>query len=589
MDDSPPLKTPLAQLEGADLIRRIKELELAYQFKHNLIQESAYASLLRNDRRALHRACAQAIESGYPNLLDENAALLAQHYAEAGDAAKTFVYALRAGNAAMRVHALTEALMQYDIAAALTEQLPLTTGELVEVYQKRGRTLEVMGRYPEAVAAYRALEALGKARGDPALEIGALLPLATLYNFPNPAQNLDEAARVNKVVLALTREIHDQAAEARVLWNMQQHAYFSGHPNEAVAYSQQALALADRLGLDELRAYILNDVSRAMTTVESVPAALQVLAEARELWRKSGNLPMLADNLSSTADAAQWGGKIQLAEDYAREALTLSHTIGNFWNLAYSSGTLMQVYMGRGETERALQMGVETVQRSKQSGFLMAGQIAEIMRATIYSELGEADRGLDVLNALPSNTEFLFFEVWRLGTLALLELRRHNLPAVRAAIEKALAYGATTDLSSYGPIYMGLCNGGLALQEHRYADAINEIRPVAASMRKVQVHFFLPDLLLLEGTAHVALNETDMAESVLAEGEALAREMEARPRLWQILAARADLETRRGNSAHSAALRQEASAVIQQLAAFAPAEFRATFLGQPHVRTVLDA
>lgn len=589
MDDSPPLKTPLAQLEGADLIRRIKELELAYQFKHNLIQESAYASLLRNDRRALHRACAQAIESGYPNLLDENAALLAQHYAEAGDAAKTFVYALRAGNAAMRVHALTEALMQYDIAAALTEQLPLTTGELVEVYQKRGRTLEVMGRYPEAVAAYRALEALGKARGDPALEIGALLPLATLYNFPNPAQNLDEAARVNKVVLALTREIHDQAAEARVLWNMQQHAYFSGHPNEAVAYSQQALALANRLGLDELRAYILNDVSRAMTTVESVPAALQVLAEARELWRKSGNLPMLADNLSSTADAAQWGGKIQLAEDYAREALTLSHTIGNFWNLAYSSGTLMQVYMGRGETERALQMGVETVQRSKQSGFLMAGQIAEIMRATIYSELGEADRGLDVLNALPSNTEFLFFEVWRLGTLALLELRRHNLPAVRAAIEKALAYGATTDLSSYGPIYMGLCNGGLALQEHRYADAINEIRPVAASMRKVQVHFFLPDLLLLEGTAHVALNETDMAESVLAEGEALAREMEARPRLWQILAARADLETRRGNSAHSAALRQEASVVIQQLAAFAPAEFRATFLGQPHVRTVLDA
>ncbi len=51
MLEIPPLDMPLARLEGADLIRRLHELERTYQFKRNLIQESAYASLLRNDRR----------------------------------------------------------------------------------------------------------------------------------------------------------------------------------------------------------------------------------------------------------------------------------------------------------------------------------------------------------------------------------------------------------------------------------------------------------------------------------------------------------------------------------------------------------
>lgn len=582
------VEMPLAQLEGAALIRRVKELEEAYQFKHNLIQESAYGSLLRNDRRELHRACARAIESGYPNDLDENAALLAQHYAQAGDERRTFMYALRAGDAAMRLHAHPEALTQYEIADALTEQLPLTTGELVDVYQKRGRVLELMGRYPEAVAAYRALETLGKTRNEPALEIGALLPLGTMYIFPNQVQNLDEALRISQSVLALARAEHDEQAEARALWNLQQHSYFTGHPEQAVAYSQQALAIADRLGLDELRAYILNDASRALTTVESVSVALDALAVARHLWRKIGNMPMLVDNLSSTADAAQWGGNIQLAEQFARESLTVSATIGNYWNLAYSSSTLMQIHMGRGETQRALELGAQTAQYSEQGGFVLAAKITEIMRATIYGELGDAERGLEVLNALPDDEQFFFFQVWRLGTITLLELTRHNVPAVRDCLAQLQAMGAFTDLTSYGPSYMGLCKAGLALQEHRYSDAVNEITPLAARMRKVQIRFFLPDLLLLQGQAHLGLNEPDSAESVLTEAEQLARDMEARPRLWQILAERVELETRRNHTAQAAASRHEARALLHQLAEFAPAEYRETFLAQPHVRAVLE-
>ncbi len=174
------LTAPLTQLERADLIRRLRELEEAYQFKHNLIQESAYMSLLKSDRRALHRSCAEALERAYPNELDELAALLAKHFAEAGDEEKTFAYARRAGDAAMRVSAHAEALMHYDTATLLAARLPLATKDLIQLHQQRGRALELMGRFDDAVEAYRALYALGQTRGDAHIELGALLSLGTL-------------------------------------------------------------------------------------------------------------------------------------------------------------------------------------------------------------------------------------------------------------------------------------------------------------------------------------------------------------------------------------------------------------------------
>jgi predicted ATPase len=122
------LADQLTQLENAELVRRLPEEDLAYFFKHALTQESAYESLLLKKRHEIHRRVADAYEQLYPAQLDENAALLAQHYSEAGDDAKTFVYAVRAGDAAARVFAYTEACSHYTQALDALNRLP-DTGE----------------------------------------------------------------------------------------------------------------------------------------------------------------------------------------------------------------------------------------------------------------------------------------------------------------------------------------------------------------------------------------------------------------------------------------------------------------------------
>lgn len=582
------INIPLDQLEHADLVRRARSTDEAYQFKHALVQESAYGSLLKHDRRNLHRACARALEQTYPLALDENAALLAQHYAEAGDDVKTFAYARRAGDAALGMQAYTEAFMHYEMAMGLVERLPLKATELVELYQKRGRTLELVGRYDDAVATYRALEQLGKTREQPQLELGALLSLGTLYTFPNQAQNLQEAGRVNQAALTLAREIHDEPAEARILWNMQQEAYYMGRANESVEYSQQALALTDRLGMRELRAYILNDVSRPMMTAVSVSSALNTLAEARVLWRELNNLPMLVDNLASTSDTAFTGGEVETAEQFAREAQELARTIGNLWNLTYTSVTLMQIAVLRGETAAVLELCREIVGLAQQSGFSPATHFAALETAIVLGEIGEPERGIAMVESVPLSELFVFEQPLRIGGEVHLYLLNDDLSAARATLERASGAANSDDLSTYGPVHIGFARAKLSLREKKYSEALTTTSELLERLRAAGIFVLLPETLLWQGRAYLGLGEWDTADVVLREGETRARALKAHPMLAQILVARAEIETARGNSERAAELKLQAREVIEWLAAMAPPEYQSAFRAHSLARAQIE-
>ncbi|MEA3502319.1 MAG: adenylate/guanylate cyclase domain-containing protein, partial [Actinomycetota bacterium] len=70
--------------------------ELAFTFRHALIHDVTYASILKKDRRRLHAEVGDAIARQYPDRLEEHAATLARHYEEAGDQAQTLHYLLLA-------------------------------------------------------------------------------------------------------------------------------------------------------------------------------------------------------------------------------------------------------------------------------------------------------------------------------------------------------------------------------------------------------------------------------------------------------------------------------------------------------------
>jgi len=84
------------------------------------------------------------------------------------------------------------------------------------------------------------------------------------------------------------------------------------------------LAIAREIDLREQLAYTLNDLQGSYFATAQLDRAQAALAEAQELWRELGNMPMLADNLVSTATNDYLSGEYEQALALAEETLQIS-------------------------------------------------------------------------------------------------------------------------------------------------------------------------------------------------------------------------------------------------------------------------
>jgi class 3 adenylate cyclase/tetratricopeptide (TPR) repeat protein len=115
----------LAQLVSAELLfRRGTPPDAEYTFKHALVQDAAYSTLLRARRQQLHARIAETIERLFPDIVVTEPALLAQHCAAAGLNEKGVNYWLAAGRLSLTRSALVEAVAQLRKGLALVADLP---------------------------------------------------------------------------------------------------------------------------------------------------------------------------------------------------------------------------------------------------------------------------------------------------------------------------------------------------------------------------------------------------------------------------------------------------------------------------------
>ncbi len=121
------LKSELINLQGLEFIYE-KSLfpDLEYIFRHALVQEVAYNSLLVNRRKEIHGKIGRAIESLYPQRLEEFYEMLAYHYSKSGNLAKVYEYLKGSADKALRNDATFEAVRFYKEAMEVLSQMPQT-------------------------------------------------------------------------------------------------------------------------------------------------------------------------------------------------------------------------------------------------------------------------------------------------------------------------------------------------------------------------------------------------------------------------------------------------------------------------------
>ena len=149
------LQRALDQLVGAGLVfRRGLSPRPSFIFKHALVQDAAYSTLLRSRRQELHARIARVIEHRFPERAEEEPEILAHHYTQAGLADQAASYLAQAGRRALDRSAMVE------VASLITKALALIA-ELPESAERARRELDLqtaLGRALTATMGYAATE-----------------------------------------------------------------------------------------------------------------------------------------------------------------------------------------------------------------------------------------------------------------------------------------------------------------------------------------------------------------------------------------------------------------------------------------------
>jgi tetratricopeptide (TPR) repeat protein len=171
MDDAT-LQEHLSHLVDAELLFQQGSFPSStYVFKHALVQDAAYQSLLRATRRRFHQSIADSLADRFPELRQTQPDLLAHHFTEAGNVGRAVEFHVVAGDRAVALSGTVEAITHYQRALALLEGAPADVEperREMEVQTRLGDVLSSAQGYgaPDVATAYRRAEALAERVGD---------------------------------------------------------------------------------------------------------------------------------------------------------------------------------------------------------------------------------------------------------------------------------------------------------------------------------------------------------------------------------------------------------------------------------------
>jgi predicted ATPase len=358
------LSDHLLRLQQADLVReRARIPELEYIFKHVIVQEVTYGTLLREQRAQLHQQVAETLVELFPERLEELHGSLGRHYAEAGNAEQAIEHYTLAADRAKAIFAHEEAAQFLELALQLEPGEELER-ELLEsqadIRSFLGENLVAISLYQEALELIDAQDKWSKVRllrkaGEAVSRISAYedrmhyeslanekLSLASelIANEPPNSESVrvllawvpfmisvwggrqDWAGAEDKVTAALrmAEELDDQAGEAAALAAMD-HIYRRQNRFEDRAQAaKRRLEISRDPQFRDLRteASALQTLGSALTNSGKFGEAMNSLVEAEQISRRIQDIELLADTLGSQTECwfrlDRWDDVLEIEE-----------------------------------------------------------------------------------------------------------------------------------------------------------------------------------------------------------------------------------------------------------------------------------
>ena len=365
------LQDALEQLSRAGLIFSQGEPpDCTYTFKHALLQEAAYESLLRGRRQQLHRQIAEALEDQFADLAQAQPQLMAHHLAQAGLTERAIDYLQSAGQRANEGSANTEAVGHLKLALKLLQSIP-------ELPEHKRKALQLQTMLAQAMIAGRG------------------------YAAPETRDVLLEAK-------TLTDEQTEASQRYSILYGVWAAYYVAGEVLMQRNAAREFFIEAEQRQ-DETAALCLSHRALGTTYVQmgEFLTGREHLERAWQLYdpeRHSQSMYLYGQDIGATAlSYLCWGlwhlGYVDQAEEVAAKAMkraeALSHPFTTAYTICHARG-MMDVFRRRPDDTQYYANSVISICTEHDFPFWAAG--GRILEGWAIGCLGQTDEGIKKLD-----------------------------------------------------------------------------------------------------------------------------------------------------------------------------------------------
>jgi len=586
----------------------------SYRFTHELIREAVYTELGEARRQVLHqRALALLQAEGAP------AAALAHHALASGETEVAARYSVQAGDEALAVFAVEDAIRHYErTRALLQEHKPLQTvlkaSEIEHLYVCLGRAYAFQHAWQQAQQTYEELLAYAQRQQLPGLASMTLNRLAILaaqqpFDKPQLHALLEQAWH-------MAETSQDQRVLAETAWNQAQiSAVVWDDPKHALLHGEQALALARGVHDQELEARGLCLLGWIHLHVGNFEKAMPCLEASLGLYAALGSEPTASKELSlpcliigapltqpltnRALEALCWGhlalaqvqaGQVQDSLRSGRRALALSKEIKNAWTHIYSTLCLAHGLLDAGAYEEALMLMQDAIALARTLSSAIIFQRFLTALGSTYQALQQWEEAQAALAEAAAVAERLDLGLLRVPTLSRLCMQC----AVAGQWEDAYRYAVQAsavhqsfdaaliplDFSRPYETEALLCGG----DERQAREAVHRLGERLGPHRRFRIVYLrsLAALAAWDGQSEQAIGH-------LHEAAQIAADLGLPGERWQIQAALASLYEAIGQQEQARTAFGEAARIIQGLAEGIGDEARRSrFLAGPQIQLVVQ-
>jgi class 3 adenylate cyclase/predicted ATPase len=491
------LQASLARLVASGLVFRSGNLPNAiYTFKHALVQEAAYGSLLRDTRRRLHGRIAEVLEAQLPELADSQPEFLARHHAEAGAVDRAVFYWAKAARRSVARTAMAEAAAQFHKALDQLALLPDDSARRRQELEFRSSLATVL-QSAKGYAAPETGQTLARAT-----ELQGQLGSPSEYLHVSYAQSLyhairgelDLAHRFDKDLLHLSRERNDAAGLVLAHQSRGRNLMFAGefvasrfHLEEAFSLcrSSSQHSLVRQAGVHPQVAsqaflaivlFCLGHVAQARARATAAIAEARRLAHPPSLAVSLTNGARLLSFTENESPFAEWadelaamateqgfllwraagmifGGWLRVRQGHAAEGISLlrkgsadySATGAQAW-LPYQIALLAQAHESAGQIAEAVDLLDDSVRVAERTGERWL--LAELFRhkGRLLLRQGQSDVAEELYRKALSIAEEQRARLWQLrAATGLAQMRRDQGHRTEARQLLAPIYGWFTE------------------------------------------------------------------------------------------------------------------------------------------------